>query len=240
MVNNTDNRYFSGKCELIHTRIGNFLKDEDAKADANAYFNSREPKYGKGKTNWIKAVTPFTGAEHKGGITKLAVGENVLLIGNRESFSEGQYPDEPQKAGMSMVHIFAIPKANYFNPVSMKPEDAHIINDMIDFFYDQWGRIEFREAVLEHQKKAIEARGGKKLEDLVQEKEQYEELEEIIRILHADEFAFGFHLWPDNSIEHLHMHIIAMPDDCRQYSTKLNDEKTVDAFEVYDEVKRQL
>ncbi|KAI1208591.1 uncharacterized protein F4807DRAFT_461530 [Annulohypoxylon truncatum] len=225
---------FEGKSPFIHESFEYFLKQEGARRDANAYLN-RQGHLIPERDNWIKATTAFTDAENNKEVVKFAVSDKVLLIGNRSSFSEGQYPGDPKAAGMSMIHIFAISRANYFNAVSLRKHEASIINDMINFFREQWKRPEFREAVLAHQRNAIENQGT---EGRAQARQQWQELKGIVHQLKFEHFAFGFHLWPDNTVAHLHMHIIAMPEKFRRYSTRLNDAKTVDAHEVRAEVKR--
>ncbi|KAI0888451.1 uncharacterized protein GGS22DRAFT_198187 [Annulohypoxylon maeteangense] len=228
---------FKGKRELIHEMFTKFLLKPNARVDAHAHLSNKEGhQYQTDIRNWIKPETAFTDAKNKKDLNILAEDDNLFIIGNKSSFSEGQYPDEPGRAGMSMVHILIITKANYFNAVSLRSEDAHIIDDMKELFRSSWAQPQFREAVLQHQRNAIENRGRETPEGLEQARKQVQKLENIIHKLRFKHFTFGFHLWPHNSVGHLHMHVIAMPKKCRRYSTKVHDEKTMDVQEVRDEI----
>ncbi|XDG06338.1 hypothetical protein ABKA04_005953 [Annulohypoxylon sp. FPYF3050] len=221
---------FTNKHRQIEVDFKNARQNQGLMSDARAYLlNEESHEYQMRDKSWPDPNNHFSNAEEKA----LAVGPNVFLLGNKQSFSEGQYPKEPRTPGMSMVHIFAISKVSYFNPVSMGPDEAQTFLDMIDFFKLQWELSGFRMSVLEHQKKAIEERSKTTKVGLDKARDQVKELESTIHKLKFEDFAFGFHLWPDNSVPHLHMHIIAMPDEYRQHSTKFNDKKTKDAYEVY-------
>lgn len=231
-------QYFSGKVDSIRGLFTNARRILGLIPDARGYFNRRPHNYHRDEDNWPHAITPFTDALSNNRIARLAVSENVLLIGNQSSFSMSQYPEHPATAGMSMVHIFAISTANFFNPVTMEAGDEVIINEMIEFFRSQWGLRPFREAVLLHQWNAIQRRGRESGVGLQQAIDQYYELEATIHELTIDDFAFGFHLYPENTVAHLHMHIVAMRDEFRRYSTREHDEKTKDALEVRDQIRR--
>lgn len=45
--------------------------------------------------------------------------------------------------------------------------------------------------------------------------------------LKEDDFLFGFHCFPENSIGHLHMHVFPHGEQFREFSTKEYDWKTV-------------
>ncbi|KAI0009165.1 hypothetical protein F4779DRAFT_583412 [Xylariaceae sp. FL0662B] len=142
---------------------------------------------------------------------------------------------------MSMVHILAIPRAGIFNGVSLNPgpESVDIIDEMIRLFRRSWSRGEFREVVLAHQRAAIMGRYKEEPDDNAYRlaTKHYETLELMADNLKLEHFAFGLHLWPDHSVGHLHLHIIAMPYECRKYSTSRHDVKTKDALEVRDFIK---
>lgn len=55
----------------------------------------------------------------------------------------------------------------------------------------------------------------------------------------ADDKAFllGFHPAPEASIGHLHMHVILIPPEFRQFSTEVHDWKTVPAQAVIEAIE---
>ncbi|KAH8649165.1 hypothetical protein BX600DRAFT_474645 [Xylariales sp. PMI_506] len=170
--------------------------------------------------------------------------EQVELISNWASFDVLQYPDKPARAGMSMVHLLAIPKSLIVNGVYLTAKTAHIIDDMIHLFEEAWERPDMRDQVLRHQKEAIDRRYEASRGEPFAEQAHtaalahYRELERTIGGLGADSFHYGLHLRPDNSADYLHLHIIAAPYEFRRYSTTDHDKKTKDAKEVRDFILR--
>ncbi|KAI8962663.1 hypothetical protein F5Y11DRAFT_365714 [Daldinia sp. FL1419] len=223
------NRPFSGKEQRIRAQIENFNSIESAQVDATAYLDQTPDHEYSQHDNWIKAKTPFT--DH-GKLTDLTEGqgENVVLIGNRNSFATIQYGDNPKAAGMSMIHLLAIPKAGLFNGVSLTRDNVSIIDESIALFKKSWESERFRHRVLIHQLIAIKGAP----EEVEAAQDLWKGLEQRANELTFDDFTFGLHLWPDNSIGHLHIHIIATPEWCRAPSTRAHDEKTKDALEVRD------
>ncbi|KAI2780378.1 hypothetical protein F4815DRAFT_470061 [Daldinia loculata] len=249
MSNFVTNRFFSGKSEKIGTQFVDFFRKPGALKDVEAYLNQTKDHCYGNHEKWIKEKTVFTG--YTGGPALLAEGENVLIIGNHNSFDVTQYKEDPAKAGMSMIHILGIPKKGIFNGVSLNHNTVSVIDETIDLFKDKWETPDFRQKVLDYQKLAITNRTS--TESLARLNEEldprpaldagdeaishWKELEAGIRTLKFDDFTFGLHLWPDHSVGHLHLHIIATPDWCRKYSTFKHDEKTKDALEVCDFVR---
>ncbi|KAI1656337.1 hypothetical protein F4813DRAFT_364019 [Daldinia decipiens] len=243
------NRLFSGKKEKIGNQFVDFLRKPGALKDTEAYLNqTKDHKYGNYE-KWVKEKTVFTGYADSPAL--LAESKNVLIIGNHNSFDVTQYGEDPGKAGMSMIHILGIPKKNIFNGVSLDHDTVSVIDETIDLFKDKWETPGFRQKVLDYQKLAIANRtsaepfarldGGLEFlaaaNDFWEAMNHWKELEAGIHTLTFDDFTFGLHLWPDHSVGHLHLHIIATPDWCRKYSTLKHDEKTKDALEVRDFVR---
>ncbi|KAI0830021.1 hypothetical protein F5Y06DRAFT_301957 [Hypoxylon sp. FL0890] len=235
MASTTPNRPFAGKQQQIKAQYDYFWSHETALVDATAYLHRTPNHVYASHTKWIKASTPFT--QWSG--PSFASSANALLIGNRSSFDVVQYPGSPEKAGMSMIHILGIPKPNLFNGVSLDASSVSIIDEMISLFKTSWQDPKFRNAVLMHQWLAIEDQNQAQPDPEAYKlaMAHYRELEAIIGDLTAEDFTFGLHLWPDNSIGHLHLHILAAPDKCRRYSTFAHDLKTKDALEVRDYIK---
>jgi hypothetical protein len=170
----------------------------------------------------------------------LAEDANAQLISNNASFDVLQYQDKSSRAGMSMVHILAIPRAPIYNGVSLTRKNACIIDEMIRLFEHSWARPEVRQDVLRHQLQAIELRAKELEHDAYSALARqaalahYAELEAMIESLDLQDFQYGLHLRPDNSADSLHLHIIAAPYEFRKYSTAEHDRKTKDAYEVRD------
>ncbi|KAI0379002.1 hypothetical protein F5Y04DRAFT_283372 [Hypomontagnella monticulosa] len=233
------NRPFAGKHAKIEDQCERFWKQPTAQADVNAYVAETVGYVYPDIPKWLKTSTPFT--NWKGPV--LAESKNALIIANHSSFSTAQYPGNPGRAGMSMIHILGIPKDNIFNGVALTGRGVSIVDEMMDLFMFSWDREpSFRREVVTAQKIAIEREyeSSGDAEAYQEAMWQYHELEDYALSLNAEYFTFGFHLWPDHSVSHLHMHIIATPPKLRQYSTDLHDDKTVDAIDVRDYATARL
>ncbi|KAI2617799.1 hypothetical protein GGR54DRAFT_197514 [Hypoxylon sp. NC1633] len=204
---------FAGKLAQIQEQHTQFLNDQSSQRD------------GQNQTPFTNYSGPF-----------LDESPTAWLIGNRASFDVGQYKEDSKKAGMSMVHLLAISKAPIYNAVALDRGNVSIIDEMIAMFREAWARPEIRMFVRHHQLERIreQAKVERNPSAFGAAMKHYRELERLIDGLTFDDFAFGFHLYPDHSINHLHMHIIANTLKCRQYSTTAHDSKTKDALEVRD------
>ncbi|ETS73072.1 hypothetical protein PFICI_15247 [Pestalotiopsis fici W106-1] len=168
----------------------------------------------------------------------------VEIISNWASFDVLQYQDKPASAGMSMIHLLAIPRNYIFNGVDLDEESVDILDDMISLFEVSWKDPAIRLKILDSQREAINRRAeATKGQPFTNEAHQvaldhYAWLESTINDLDAGDFCYGLHLHPDNSADYLHLHIIAAPYEFRKYSTSKHDKKTKDAIEVRDFIKR--
>ncbi|KAI1498978.1 hypothetical protein F5X99DRAFT_431090 [Biscogniauxia marginata] len=233
-------RTFRGKLPRIREQHAQFwAAGSGAAADVQAYLRGdAEHRYATGLPKWIAASTPFT---RWAGPT-FASSPSALLIGNRASFDAAQYHSGPSAAGMSMVHLLCIPRAGIFNGVALDEASVGIVDEMAALFREAWARPEVRVAVVRHQLAAIECRQRQVPDEAayVTALGHWEELRRMVLdedALGVDDFQFGLHLWPDHSVGHLHMHILAAPLAYRKYSTSHHDEKTKDVFEVRDYIK---
>lgn len=52
--------------------------------------------------------------------------------------------------------------------------------------------------------------------------------------LNNDDLVFGFHVFPNNSIGHLHMHVFPHNNTFREFSAKIHDLKTVPLQAILD------
>lgn len=168
--------------------------------------------------------------------------EKAKIVGNYASFDVIQYRDHPQRAGMSMIHLLAVPKERIVNALDLTPENVDIIDHMIYLFKKLWSKPGSQDAIIQHQRTTIQKRGKQKDCDPADTElalKHFEELEADAYHLKAEDFHFGLHLAPDASANDLHLHIIAAPSKFRQYSTSKHDKKTKDAIEVRDFIRRR-
>ncbi|OTB02188.1 hypothetical protein M426DRAFT_24946 [Hypoxylon sp. CI-4A] len=230
---------FGSKWNTIKRQYDQFQSDATAVADAQAYLSKTpDHRYALTDPKGVKKTTPFT--DFKGPV--YAENDSAKIIGNRSSFFKDQYPETPAKAGMSMIHILAIPKARIFNGVSLDKDTVGIIDEMVALFEASWAEESFRLNILQHQLDAIKTAWNENQDPLEPQHRvsyqraisAYKELKRMIHDLTVEDFTYGLHLWPDHSVGHLHMHIMATPAKCLQYSTREHDQKTKDAAEVRD------
>jgi diadenosine tetraphosphate (Ap4A) HIT family hydrolase len=83
--------------------------------------------------------------------------------------------------------------------------------------------------ILEHQRSAVESR-YRKTQDMPAcqtAMKHIAELEPKAKDLKLSDFVFALHAFPDNSVPHLHMHIIAASKEMRKYSTGDHDVKSI-------------
>lgn len=59
-------------------------------------------------------------------------------------------------------------------------------------------------------------------------------MKSVYRLLKAEDFVLGFHVFPENSIGHLHMHVFPHDNYFREHSTKDYDYKTVPLQAILD------
>lgn len=255
------NRTFTGKSKKIQEQHTLFWEQPGAAADVRAYMcDIKNHRYTSGSRSdedqkkWVQPDTIFRSPDD----TKLAHNEEAMIIGNSASFSVAQYQGHPERAGMSVMHLLGIPKRAIFNGVSLNHHNIDIIDDMIALFKASWKTKTFREEAITHQAEVIRRRVHHQINLLGKEREahndseamrheieeggktaemQLDQLRDCIHNTKPDDFQFGLHLWSDQSIGHLHLHIIAAPKHLRQFSSTENDDKTVDALEVRDYIK---
>ncbi|KAI0021831.1 hypothetical protein F4780DRAFT_778352 [Xylariomycetidae sp. FL0641] len=226
---------FKGKTARIREQIQEFRNQQSANVDTLAYLNATPGHEYAKLPKWIVAENPFT--HWKGPV--FSESPQALLIGNRSSFDVGQYKDNPARAGMSMIHLLCIPKAGIYNGVSLSHDNVAILEHMADLFRLAWSQPHIRQNVLRHQLLAIERQNTAEPDAKAHRRalEHYQALAKKIDRITIGDFGFGLHLYPDHSVGHLHMHIVAMPYAYRKYSTSCHDEKTKDAFEVRDSIR---
>lgn len=224
---------FKGKTPRIAEQYNNFWAQKSAKADVDAYSRglSKDKHSYASLDRWVQPDTIFTNPKGK-----LDEDDHCSIVGNFQGFDVAQYQDHPGTASMSFIHLLALPKERIFNGVSLTRKNVVVLQQMVDRFRAEFDKPEFRQKIIDQQREAIERRftitKDQQARDLALQ--HLEELGGKIHKLERKDFQFGLHLWPDHSISHLHLHILAMTDEMRKYSTTNHDTKTKDAFEVRD------
>lgn len=175
----------------------------------------------------------------------IAENEMMQVVSNFESFDVLQYQDDPSAAGMSMIHLLAIPRLPIFNPASLSSDNADIIDDMIGFFEETWAEPVVQAKILRGQLEAINRRAEECMAESSADEiskvvlSHYRFLEErILDLDPAKDFYYGMELSPDNSVDFWVMHIIAAPYEFRKYSSSERDRTMKDAIEFRDFWKR--
>jgi hypothetical protein len=137
---------------------------------------------------------------------------NIQIIGNWAFFDILQYQDNPARAGMSMVHLLAVPREAIINGVYLTVDTVHVIDQMIELFKGAWVDPNTRLKVLQHQHVAISRRAEAMKEEPFADQAlkaaltHHEWLESVIYKLNIEDFHYGLHLRPDHSADYLHLH----------------------------------
>ena len=229
--------HFRGKSKEIEHQYAKFWQHPSAKKDVVA-FRDRTPNYRfPRRDKWLKEHTVFSNPPADSILTEST---DCWIVGNHASFDVAQYVDKPGTASMSFIHLLGVPKARLYNGVSLNPDDVFILGRIYQLFEESWRDNQFRQRVLQYQEEAIEQRFRSIKNPNKVDKEGYEQalthfnhLRDRV-LLNEGDFAFALHLYPDHSIPYLHVHIIEMSEEMRQYSTTEHDKKTKDANEVRD------
>jgi hypothetical protein len=145
---------FKNKRGQIEKQYNEFRSHKSADDDVAAYLYQTAGHVYDTLPKWAQPKNVFTNPPN----TRLAENKDYYIIGNRASFDIAQYQDSPQMAGMSMIHLLALPKARIYNGVSLTRENVSILESMIKLFQASWPKKAFRQAVLDHQRLAIEQR----------------------------------------------------------------------------------
>jgi hypothetical protein len=144
--------------------------------------------------------------------------------------------------------------SSVYNAVAL--DETTIVKEMIVHFRDFWSRPESIDKVIGWLKIAVERRASAVRTSLESHapdrmgefdavmKEVFASSEKFANDLHlqhhpADDKAFllGFHPAPEASIGHLHMHVVLMHPEFRQFSTEVHDWKTVPAQAVIEAIE---
>ncbi|CAO1605339.1 hypothetical protein XANCAGTX0491_008860 [Xanthoria calcicola] len=201
---------------------------------------------------WAKADTYFSEyAEHYPASLILSESDHSYIIGNKASYDGRQYPlalTEKRPEGQGYCHTLVIPKARVYNVVDPLATRDHcfVLKELRAHFYDFWSKMKNREAMLARAHDALKERESALIHkgprpaaytDAVNAAvfSHFQRMKPAFLQLKAEEdFIFGFHVFPENTIGHLHMHVFPHDNDFREYSTRDYDYKTVPLQAILD------
>ncbi|KAI4182299.1 MAG: hypothetical protein L6R41_006064 [Letrouitia leprolyta] len=187
----------------------------------------------------------------------LSESPHSYIIGNLASYDSRQYPSAPankRPEGQGFAHTLVIPKSRIYNVVdpAAVAKSCFILKELRTHFINFWNHTpDGRAKILARTKMAMDSQDQKLLSDPESPEtpiyesvrgdvfRQFEEQGGRFGELNVEEdFLFGFHVFPDNSIGHLHMHVFPHGEGLREWSTKEYDWKTVPLQAVL-EVERE-
>lgn len=196
-----------------------------------------EPSSG---SRWSKTDT-YLSEFRKHNPSGLILSESELsyVVGNIASYDGRQY-SEKDKQGQGFAHCLVIPKARVYNivdPAACK-DGCALIKEMKKHFEDFWnGNNRHR---LLHQTYCVMYKRHTLAEKDIRGYDANKIVKDFWGIaksfekLTADDFTYGFHVYPYNSIGHLHMHVFPHRRTFRQWSTYEHDWKTVPLKAILD------
>ena len=119
------------------------------------------------------------------------------------------YPEllpDPARAGMSFCHLLAVPTERIYNAATLRPTDETLIKHMRDKVKELMNDSEFRARVASAiREKYMPAITSEKLLSTFSS-----QIYEFLYGTNGDSMDFFFHLHPNHSVGHLHMHCLAM------------------------------
>jgi hypothetical protein len=114
--------------------------------------------------------------------------------------------EDPARAGMSFCHMLAVPIERIYNAATLRPGDDYIIKHMRDKVKELMNNLEFRvrvaSAIREKYMPVITS------EQLLATFSA--QLDNFLYCTNGDSMDFFFHVHPNHSVGHLHMHCLAM------------------------------
>ncbi|KAL8669262.1 MAG: hypothetical protein Q9168_006135 [Polycauliona sp. 1 TL-2023] len=186
--------------------------------------------------------------DHNDPALVLSESEHSYIIGNMASYDGRQYilaPTEKRPEGQGFCHTLVIPKTRIYNAVDplATMNDCFVLRELREHFLAFFRRRRGRACLLKRARKAVEDRDGALISpksgaeprnpeytDAVRQAifDDFERMQhEFWNLSGPEDFIFGLHVFPENSIGHLHMHVFPYRDSLRTASTKDYDYKTV-------------
>ncbi|KAL8710759.1 MAG: hypothetical protein Q9220_004777 [cf. Caloplaca sp. 1 TL-2023] len=203
-----------------------------------------QPGAPKNALPWSRSDTFFSEyLAHNDPNLVLSQTPHSYIIGNEASYDRRHYPcraiTEKRPEGQGFGHLLIIPKSRIYNIVdpAATANNCFILHEMRSHFHHFWeesasgpasalqrARDSFVTAV---SKMSTAEKSTYQLtrNDI----EQYFDAsgEEFVRLKAEEDFMMGFHVFPENTIGHLHMHVFPVRDSLRCWSTRDYDYKTV-------------
>ncbi|KAI4591874.1 hypothetical protein KJ359_012126 [Pestalotiopsis sp. 9143b] len=239
---------FKNKWSEIENNYGCFWSQPNAVADVEAYLRKyQHHQYDQAPQKWVKERSQFQW-DNLNPTEILAKNDYAVILGNRSSFDASQYPGAPGQASMSFIHVLGLSNKQIFNGVSLTQHNCVIIDQIIQLFESYWedpnSGYKFRDEVIDYQRKMFKSQEARiraqKPHDRAPNPAEYlDRLSKEALDLKAEDFNYGLHLWPEQSVGHLHIHIVARPWNMRKYSTLDHDAKTVDARDVREFIMKK-
>ncbi|KAL8993626.1 MAG: hypothetical protein Q9169_006201 [Polycauliona sp. 2 TL-2023] len=202
---------------------------------------------------WAKSDTFFSEyALHNPSALILSETDHSYIIGNNASHDGRQYPlavTEKRPEGQGYCHTLVIPKPRVYNAVDPLATEGNcfILRELREHFLAYWSNQTNRQAMLDRARKALEDRDAILINGKATRPPEYTNAvrtavfsdfgnmeAEFKRLSSSSDFLFGFHVFPENSIGHLHMHVFPFHDSYRQFSTRDYDYKTVPLQAILD------
>ncbi|KAL8946696.1 MAG: hypothetical protein Q9222_006939, partial [Ikaeria aurantiellina] len=198
---------------------------------------------------WAKADTFFSEYElHNKPSLILSATKHSYVIGNEASYDCRLYPLrarwEKRPEGQGFGHLLIIPRKRIYNVVDPEAtaNGCFVLTELADHFKSFWesprgpemaaGRARDGNRSALNRMSLAEMRADYLVRDHVNE--YYERSFPEFIGLKTDDFMMGFHVFPENTIGHLHMHVYPLKDSLRTYSTRDYDYKTVPLQAVLD------
>lgn len=154
---------------------------------------------------------------------------------------------------MTFGHFLVIPKERVYNIVDSAAlvNDLELIREMKAHWEDFVSLRTNRQMLLERFRLAMDTQfkeciklAGSNADLVARVKEEFSFVVETFeqfshRFLKLDkgDFIAGFHVDPDHSVGHLHMHVLPTPLRFREFSTTEHDEKTI-PFEAIEKAQK--
>ncbi|KAI4173973.1 MAG: hypothetical protein LQ348_006442 [Seirophora lacunosa] len=195
---------------------------------------------------WVLTDTFFSEyANHNAPDLILSETRRSYIIGNVASYDGRQYPSAvsgKRPEGQSFAHSLVIPKDRVYNVVdpAATADNCDLIREMRTHFISFWnspysvGKAKMlarAKRALEDQDKKLRAADGGSPPAYEAVRDDvfafFEATKPAFEQLKTSDFVCGFHVFPDNSIGHLHMHVFPHADAFRVHSTREYDWKTV-------------
>jgi hypothetical protein len=158
----------------------------------------------------------------------LAQTDDFVLYLNAATPYVELYPDKPDRAGMSFAHFLVVPRERIYNAATLRREDAQLVRVMREKVTAWMNDPEFRKRV------------GVEMAILytpmlttkeIREKFAYQ-LDRFVYDVDGSYMQFFFHVHPEHSVGHLHMHSLAMDRELLTPSYELNSDRNTPADEV--------